>query len=137
MIIEFIKDSGNYRIGSRMATDDPTGNPLINQGIAKVISAESEKLIGSDGCEIVVGATPYVVPVGYVAYACSVRVDGTMIKSITQLKGNVSTIITTKSWENISLLAGVDYIPFQYPITSITLNGTLDSVTLWLESIYY
>lgn len=137
MIIEFIKDSGNYKTGSRMAVDERTGNPLINQGIAKVISAESEKLIGSDGCEILVGNAPYTIPAGYIAYACSVRVDGTMIKSITELRGDTPTVVTTKSWENISLLAGIDYIPFLFPITSITLNGVTDSITLWLQSIYY
>jgi len=138
MIIEFTKDSGNYKLGSRMACNEEVGNPLINQGIAKVISAESEKLVGSDGCFIIVGSAATAIPTGFRAYALTVRVDGTQIKSITQVVGTTSAVVTTGiSWMNISLLAGIDYIPFLYPITSITLNASTDSVILWLQSIYY
>jgi hypothetical protein len=80
----------------------------------------TNRLAGGDGCQIVVG-TGATVNSGYVAYACTVRVGGTQIKSIPALSG-------------ITLIAG-EYISFgRDRYSSITLNSVTDSVTLWLES---
>lgn len=88
------------------------------------------KLLGSEGCQIVVGVGPTLVKTGFTAYGCSVRVDATEINSITQS----GTPVTTESFENIALIAN-EYITFGHPITSITLNAVGDSVTLWLQPV--
>jgi hypothetical protein len=77
-------------------------------------------LVGSGGCQIVVG-TGATVNSGYVAYGCTVRVDGTQILSPSGFSG-------------IPLIVG-EYISFGNNITSIQLNSASDSVTLWIRPI--
>jgi len=84
-----------------------------------------DKMMGSGGCQLVVGSTATAV-LGS-AYGCTVRVDGTQIKSITQ-----GTAVTNKSWESVALNNG-EFIAFGTSITSITLNAATDSVMLWIE----
>jgi len=88
------------------------------------------KIIGSEGRQTVVGVGPHAVKTGYKAYGCSVRVDATQIKSITQS----GVAVVDDSNENIALIVN-EYIPFNPPITSITLNGLNDSVALWLQPL--
>lgn len=88
-----------------------------------------EKSIGTHGRQTVVGASATPVKTGYVAYGCTVRVDSTQIKSWTDQEGS---IVTNDSNENITL-NNMEYIPFEIPITSITLNSASDSVALWLS----
>lgn len=85
------------------------------------------KIIGSEGRQTVVGVGPTAVKTGFKAFGCSVRVDDTQIKSMTQS----GVAVTTDSNENIALKAN-EYVPFNPPISSITLNGASDSVALWL-----
>ena len=91
------------------------------------------KIVGEAGCQIVVGngATP--VKTGFAAFGCTVRVTDTKIMSVSEKDStdDTPTPVTTESWENINLVVS-EYIAFSSPITSITLNGALDSVTLWL-----
>ncbi|MBK5202100.1 MAG: hypothetical protein JJE45_00060 [Prolixibacteraceae bacterium] len=42
------------------------------------------KLLGAEGRQTVVGVGPHAVKTGFTAYGCSVRVDDTQIKSVTQ-----------------------------------------------------
>ncbi len=86
------------------------------------------KLLGSEGRQTVVGVGPHAVKTGYRAFGCSVRVDNTEIKSITQS----GAAVTDDSNENIALSKN-EYVPFHPPITSITLNAAADSVALWLQ----
>lgn len=88
------------------------------------------KLLGSRGCQIVVGASATPVKTGFVAYGCTVRVADTQIKSITQS----GVAATDHSFESIALIVS-EYISFEVPITSITLNAAADSVTLWLQPV--
>ncbi len=92
------------------------------------------KIIGGNP-QIVVGHAATPVKTGYQAYACKVRVNDTQIKSVTQLSAGVSSAVTNESWENVALIAGIDYVPFSPPIVSITLNADTDSVMLFLEPI--
>jgi len=85
----------------------------------------NDKIIGSGGCQLVVGSSATAVSGS--AYGCTVRVDGTQIKSVTQ-----GTAVTNKSWESVALNNG-EYIAFYPSITSITLNAGTDSVMLWIE----
>jgi hypothetical protein len=86
------------------------------------------KLIAARGCQIVVGNTATPVLTGYEAFGATVRIDATQIKSIKQN----GTDVTTKTYENVALIVS-EYISFETPITSITLNGATDSVMLWLK----
>ena len=90
-----------------------------------------DKSIGAEGRQTVVGAGPHAVKTGYKAYGCSVRIDATQIKSWTTQSG---TVVINDSNENIALIAN-EYIPFNPPIASITLNAATDSVSLWLQPL--
>ena len=78
----------------------------------------------------VIGTGPYTLPSGKAAYACSCRIDDTQVSSITPAGGSA---ITNLTWQNVALKAGVDYIPFPIPITSITISTTL-GIVLWVQS---
>ena len=95
-----------------------------------------KNLLGGQ-CQIVTGSDVTAVKSGYRAYALMVRVDNTQIKSVTKVEADDGTIsvVADESWENVNLLAGIDYISFEDPITSITLNSATDSVMLFLEKI--
>jgi len=86
------------------------------------------KLIAARGCQIVVGSAATPVLTGYEAFGATVRVDATQIKSITQN----GVAVTNKTYESVALILS-EYISFETPITSITLNSAADSVTLWLK----
>ena len=86
-----------------------------------------DRMMGAGGCQLVVGASATAV-LGR-AYGASVRVDDTQIKSVTQ----DGAAVTNKTWESVALKAGIDFIAFNPPITSITLNAATDSVMLWIE----
>jgi hypothetical protein len=89
------------------------------------------KIIGSEGRQTVVGVGPHAIKTGFKAYGCSVRVDATQIKSWTTQSGDV---VIADSNENVALIVN-EYIPFNPPITSVTLNAVGDSVALWLQPI--
>jgi hypothetical protein len=93
------------------------------------------KLLGEQ-CQIANAGTT-TVKEGYRAYAAMVRVDNTQILSVTKVERDDGTIeeITDESWENINLLAGIDYVSFEDAITSITLSTGTSSVMLFLEKI--
>jgi len=95
-----------------------------------------KKILGNQ-CQIVTGSDVTAVKSGYRAYALMVRVDNTQIKSVTKVEADDGTIsvVTDESWENVNLLASIDYIAFEDSITSITLNAATDSVMLYLEKI--
>jgi hypothetical protein len=86
--------------------------------------------MGSEGVLMVVGHSATAMPTGYKCYAVIIRVDSTAIASVT-ISG---AAVTNLSWETVALLRG-DYIPFETPITSITLTNDTDSVFCYLEHI--
>ena len=91
------------------------------------------KLLGEQ-CQIANGGTT-AVKEGYRAYGAMVRVDNTQILSVTKVESDDGTVseVTDESWENVDLLAGIDYVSFEDPITSITLSTGTSSVMLFLE----
>ena len=94
------------------------------------------KLLGGR-CELVVGATEFTVPTGFVAYAAIVRVDGTIVAAVKERATQLAAAsVTGKTWQSVALKA-MDYIPFEKPVTSITLTGATDSVFLYLEPKNY
>lgn len=95
---------------------------------------ELSKLTGGSRQELVVGSTEFVCPAGFAAFACRVRVDGTDIATLDEVrtKGTAAVEVTTKTWQNVALAAG-DEIFFEYPVTAITLTNATDSVFLYLE----
>ena len=94
------------------------------------------KLLGSKP-QLIVGVGPHTVLSGYKCYACKVRVNDTQIKSYTKIENDNGEVevVTDDTFENVALIAGVDYIPFEDPITSITLNSATDSLMLFLERL--
>jgi len=86
------------------------------------------KILGTRGCQIVVGVGPHAVKTGYKAYALVVRVAGTQIKSMTQS----GVAVTDESFENVALILN-EYLPLEKPLTSITLNAAGDSVIMYLQ----
>jgi len=86
--------------------------------------------MGSEGVLMVVGASATPMTTGYKCYSVVIRVDDTQIKSVT-ISG---AAVTNKLWESVALKRG-DYIPFDVPITSITLNAAGDSVFCYLEKL--
>lgn len=89
-----------------------------------------DRMMGSGGCQLVVGSA--ITAVDGKAYGASVRVDGTKIMSITQNDGSGDVVVSNKTWQNVTLNNG-EFIAFKYPVSSITLNATADSVMLWIE----
>jgi hypothetical protein len=92
------------------------------------------KLLGGTRQMAVVGASATPVPTGYAAFGVTVRVDATQIKSITEVKkkGVAAAANTGYTWESIALYQ-FEFIKFEFPVTSITLNAAGDSVFLHLE----
>jgi hypothetical protein len=99
--------------------------------------SELGKLVGSNGCQIVTASGPTAVKTGYKAYAAIVRVDNTVITSVTKIETDTgaSGVVTGESWMNANLLAGIDFVPFEDPITSITLASSTNSVMLLLDKL--
>ncbi len=94
---------------------------------------ELNRIVGKRA-EMVVGATKFTIPTGFSAYAMVVRVDGTIVATLSEMRGNAAAVaVTTKTWEGIALIKG-DYVPFEFPVVDITLTGATDSVILYLES---
>ncbi len=93
------------------------------------------RMIGVAGCQLVVGIGPTAVKTGYQAYGAMVRVDNTQIMSVNKIETdtNASGVVTDESWQAKDLKASIDYIPFEDPITSITLASAAHSVMLFLE----
>ena len=89
-----------------------------------------DKLLAIRGRQTVVGVGPHDVKEDFLAYGCSVRVADTQIKSITQS----GVAVTDDTNENIALIVH-EYIPFDPPISAITLNAGADSVALWLQPV--
>jgi hypothetical protein len=96
------------------------------------------KLAGSAGCFLIVGASATPMPTGKSAYSALIRVDATQIKSVTERHkdpssgADVDVAVTNYSWQGVGLLAG-DIITFEFPVVSITLNAAGDSVLTYLE----
>lgn len=92
------------------------------------------RLLGSQ-CQLIAASGVNAVTSGYRAYALKVRVDNTQISSVTKIENDnsASGVITNESWMNQNLLAGIDYISFEDPITSITLVSGTPNVMLFLE----
>jgi len=88
------------------------------------------RAIGTEGVLLVVGLAETAMPAGYNCYAMIVRVDGTIIASVT-IDGSA---VTDLSWEDVALQNG-DYIPLETPLTSITLTGAADSVWCYLQTV--
>lgn len=92
------------------------------------------KLLGSKS-QLIVGVGPHTILSGYKAYGCKIRIDNTQITSYTKIENDTgaSAVVTDDTFENKNLIAGIDYIPFEDPIISITLASSTDSALLFLE----
>ena len=92
------------------------------------------KLLGSQ-CQLVAASGSTDIKTGYQAYGARVRVDNTQILSFTKIENDtgVTGAVTNESFENVNLLAGIDYISFEDPIIAITLASSSHSVMLFLE----
>jgi hypothetical protein len=93
------------------------------------------KMIGAAGCQLVAASGVTAVKTGYQAWGCMVRVDNTQILSVNKIETDTaaSGVVTDESWENVNLLANIDFISFEDPITSITLVSGTPSVMLFLD----
>jgi hypothetical protein len=91
-----------------------------------------QKLLGTHGCFIATGDSETTMPVGYAAYAVTVRIAATEITTVDELIAGVATELADASWENVALIQN-DFITFENPIVSITLNDEADSVLCYLE----
>lgn len=92
------------------------------------------KLLGKQ-CQLIAASGATNVMEGYQAYGIKARVDNTQITSVTKIESDdgVSETVSSYSWQNVNLLAGIDYIPLEDPITAITLGSGTPSVMLFLE----
>ena len=92
------------------------------------------KLLGKQ-CQLIAASGAHDVLTGFQAYAIKARVDNTQITSVTKIEADngVSEVVSSYSWQNQNLLAGIDYIPLEDPITAITLGSGTPSVMLFLE----
>jgi hypothetical protein len=92
------------------------------------------KLLGKQ-CQLIAASGAHSVLEGYRAYSLKVRTDNTQITSVTKIEGDtgVEEVVSSYSWQNVNLLAGIDYVPFEDPITAITLGSGTPSVMLFLE----
>jgi hypothetical protein len=95
-----------------------------------------DKLVGTSGCILVTGATKVVFPTGYAAYSIVVAADATEVASVDQLVAGAPAALTSASWNAVALTRG-DYIAFENPIISITLNAAGDSVFCYLQPCDY
>jgi hypothetical protein len=95
-----------------------------------------EKLIGGKGCFMIVGDSEGVIPSGSAAYACIIGIDDTQITTLNHLVSGAVIELTDASWESVALKRG-DYIVFENPVVSITLNGASDSIICYLEPTDY
>jgi exosome complex RNA-binding protein Rrp4 len=95
-----------------------------------------EKIMGTKGCFLVIGATETDMPEGYAAYSLIVAVDSTIIASVVEFKDGGPVELTTASWEGVELKRG-DIITLEYPVVTITLTAATDSVFCYLEDTTY
>jgi hypothetical protein len=93
----------------------------------------NDKLLGIHGRQTVVGNAATPVKTGRTAYGLTVRSAGATIAAYTDKNGNTITTTAADSNVGIALDAG-EFIPFETPISSITLTGASDSVALWLTA---
>ena len=93
-----------------------------------------ERMLGGP-VQLVAASGETAVDEGYQAYAMQVRVDNTQVLAMTKIENDdaASSVVDDLSWMTQNLKAGIDYIPLEDPIISITLASSTDSVMLFLE----
>ena len=92
---------------------------------------EQEKSNGSKGCQFLAPSATLVRVLEEASYCLVPRIDGTKIMSVTWVVDNKPVVVTVKSWINLPLIPGVDYITFDYPVVSITFAATTDSAIVY------
>lgn len=92
---------------------------------------EQEKANGSKGCELLKPSATLVRVLEEASYCLVPRVDGTKIMGVTWVINNKPVAVTEKSWINVPLISGVDYITFDYPVVSITFAASTDSAIVY------
>lgn len=77
------------------------------------------------------GVGPHIPPVGFAFYGVKIRTDATNIVSIDECRSAAlidKATVTDKTWENVSDLLTGEFINFEHPVVSITLNAAGDSI---------
>jgi Putative flagellar system-associated repeat len=98
----------------------------------------SQRLLGSKPMKFT-GSGAHAIPAGYQCWGIGIRIDGTKITSITQNINGTPTVYVNgdtmiDTWLNATdLLANIDFIFLDTPITSFTLNAATDSVWCYCE----
>lgn len=90
--------------------------------------------MGLYGCQIVTGSTKTSIKTGFYAFACTCRVDGSIIASLEKTIDNVISNDTDEAITTIAMYQG-EYQPFINKVVSVTQTAAGDSITYWLKPL--